>query len=88
MNQCPDCETPLAQSAKDCRCGWTLPVVRPSVQTREDRMQQEIAELTEQARAAMEAKGLNRRPGESLEEWRQRTTRYVKEQIMGIGRAA
>lgn len=86
MNQCPDCETPLAQSATNCRCGWTLPVIMPSVKT--DVLERQIAEQTEQARASLAAKGLNRRPDESIEDWRRRTMAYVKDQIRGIGKAA
>lgn len=87
-NMCPDCDRPLAQTATDCRCGWTLPVEVPSPQTREEWLAQELAEHNTRALASLAEKGLDRKPDEPVEAWRKRMFDYVKERIGGIGKAA
>lgn len=51
----------------------------------EARRAAEIAELTEQSRRNLEAKGLAQRPGESFPDWQRRTMGYFKAKARGIG---
>lgn len=88
MNACPDCDNPLPDTATECRCGWALQRISTDVQTRDELLAQQLEEHTRQAFARLKEKGLDRRPGESVEEWRKRTLVYVREQFKGIGRAA
>lgn len=77
MNVCPDCETPLALTATSCRCGWTLPVTVVRPQTRAEIEERELAEHLERAKESLKAKGLDRKPGESDEDWRRRSLEGV-----------
>lgn len=83
MNICPDCETPLAQSATSCRCGWTLPpsVVAPA--TRAEILAQRDAEHTAKAREYCRSIGLERREGEAYDEWVARVRKHLRATVYG-----
>lgn len=83
MNVCPDCETPLAQTATECRCGWTLPPVMPSLQTREDVLERDMAEHTERARAYCKSLGLERGADEPYDQWVERIRKHLKATVYG-----
>jgi hypothetical protein len=89
VNVCPDCEVPLPQTARSCRCGWVLPAILPQIQTREDVLAEREAEHLARAREYMRAYGLEeRRPDETADEYGRRMMKWLKENVLKIGRAA
>lgn len=83
MNVCNDCDKPLPQTATRCDCGWTLPVVMPSIKTREDVLEQRTAEHTANARAYCKSIGLERGVDEPYAQWVERVRKHLKATVYG-----
>jgi Uma2 family endonuclease len=91
-NMCPDCDKPLAFSATECACGWhqnLTPITGPG-KTLAEIYAEVDAKALESSRRFLRENGLERKPDESIDDWRKRTLEFLQAKggIKKFGRAA